>query len=97
MGKLNEELDLDDDLAGSRVLELPEDLIDENAFESTTPDELLAEEEAVKLSRRPLDEILDLGNDEDAAESNVVSLTPALDEEDSAIQFSLEEDPDELE
>ncbi|HJO11789.1 MAG: SMC-Scp complex subunit ScpB [Gammaproteobacteria bacterium] len=97
LGKLNEELDLDDDLAGSRVLELPEDLIDENAFESTTPDELLAEEEAVKLSRRPLDEILDLGNDEDAAESNVVSLTPALDEEDSAIQFSLEEDPDELE
>jgi len=56
------EFDLEDDLAGQRILELPEDVIDENSIELTESDKanLIAEEEAVALSKKPLDEILQL-------------------------------------
>lgn len=56
------EFDLEDDLAGQRILELPEEVIDENSVELTDSDEadLIAEEEAVALSKKPLDEILQL-------------------------------------
>jgi segregation and condensation protein B len=53
------ELDLDDGLAGARVLDLPEDVNDENAFESNQSEaEKLTEEAAFALSKKPLDEIL---------------------------------------
>jgi segregation and condensation protein B len=53
------ELDLEDGLAGARVLDLPEDVNDENAFESHQSEtEKLAEEAAFALSKKPLDEIL---------------------------------------
>ena len=56
------EFDLEDDLATQRILELPEEVIDENAVELTESDkaDLIAEEEAVALSQKPLDEILQL-------------------------------------
>ena len=56
------EFDLEDDLAGARILELPEEVIDENSMELTESDkaDLIAEEEAVALSKKPLDEILRL-------------------------------------
>ena len=56
------EFDLEDDLAGQRILELPEEAIDENSTELTDSDkaDLIAEEEAVALSKKPLDEILQL-------------------------------------
>ena len=56
------EFDLEDDLAGARILELPEEVIDENSIELTESDkaDLIAEEEAVALSKKPLDEILQL-------------------------------------
>ena len=56
------EFDLEDDLAGARILELPEEVIDENSIELTESDkaDLIAEEEAVALSKKPLDEILRL-------------------------------------
>lgn len=56
------EFDLEDDLAGQRILELPEEVIDENSIELTESDkaDLIAEEEAVALSKKPLDEILQL-------------------------------------
>jgi segregation and condensation protein B len=56
------EFDLEDDLAAQRILELPEDAIDENSIELTESDkaDLIAEEEAVALSKKPLDEILQL-------------------------------------
>ena len=58
----NPEFDLEDDLAGQRILELPEEVIDENSVELTDSDkaDLIAEEEAVALSKKPLDEILQL-------------------------------------
>lgn len=53
------ELDLEDDASDSRVLDLPEDVSDENAFEAhTSEEERLAEEAALELSKKPLDEIL---------------------------------------
>ena len=56
------ELDLEDDIAGQRILEIPEEPIDENSIELTDFDkaDLIAEEEAVALSKKPLDEILQL-------------------------------------
>ena len=56
------EFDLEDDLADQRILELPEEAIDENSIELTDSDkaDLIAEEEAIELSKKPLDEILQL-------------------------------------
>lgn len=58
----NQEFDSADDLLKQRSIDLPEDAIDEISFESSTDEaeELLAEELAVELSKKPLDEILDL-------------------------------------
>lgn len=58
----SQEFDSADDLLNQRVIELPEDAIDENSFESTADEaeELLAEELAAELSKKPLDEILNL-------------------------------------
>jgi segregation and condensation protein B len=53
------EFNLEDALTESRVLDLPEDATDENAFEIAMSDEeRQAEEEAIELSKKPLDEIL---------------------------------------
>ena len=56
------EFDLEDDLADQRILELPEEVTDENSIELTDSDkaDLIAEEEAIELSKKPLDEILQL-------------------------------------
>ncbi|PCI80398.1 MAG: SMC-Scp complex subunit ScpB [SAR86 cluster bacterium] len=56
------QFDLEDDLAAQRILELPEEVIDENSVELSESDktDLIAEEEAVALSKKPLDEILKL-------------------------------------
>ena len=70
LDKLNPELALDDDdLAGMRVLELPpEALLDDDESlgaddedDLGPDDEFLAEEEAIALAKRPLDEILGIG------------------------------------
>ena len=63
LGKTEQEPDLIDDLANVRILELPEDAVDENSVElnEAANARLLAEEEAVELSKKPLDEILNLG------------------------------------
>lgn len=62
LDKGDQESSLDDALLDSRVLELPEDAIDENSLETGLDDaaELLAEEEAIELSKKPLDEILNI-------------------------------------
>lgn len=50
------------ELANQRVIDLPEDVVDENSVELSDEEkaELLAEEEAIELSKKPLDEILSL-------------------------------------
>jgi len=54
--------DLEDDLATQRILELPEEVVDEASVELSESDqaELIAEEEAAALAAKPLDEILQL-------------------------------------
>jgi len=85
--KINRQSDLeDDDLQDSRVLELPEEVIDENSLENIGTDEeqLLAEEEAIALSKKPLDEILNLGGDDsDAGEGEDDDLPQEVDEDEA--------------
>ncbi len=59
LDKSGQEIGLDD-LVTRRILELPEEAFDENSYEATAVDdgELLAEKEAIELSKKPLDEIL---------------------------------------
>ncbi|MCH7815159.1 MAG: SMC-Scp complex subunit ScpB [Proteobacteria bacterium] len=71
LDKVNQELDLEDEMLSQRVLELPEDVVDENSFQETEDlrAELLAEEAAAELSKKPLDEILGLIPAQDAVEN----------------------------
>lgn len=73
----------DDDLLQQRVLELPEDAIDENAFENSVDEaeDLLAEELAVELSKKPLDEILNLAAEPEAKDSDNNAQDSATDEQ----------------
>ena len=73
------EFDSADDLLNQRIIELPEDAIDEISFESTADEaeELLAEELAAELSKKPLDEILNLAPASAATETEEIE---ALDE-----------------
>ena len=82
-------LDLEDDLAGQRILELPEEVIDENSIELTESDkaDLIAEEEAVALAKKPLDEILQL-----PPELQYPTATDEEDEEPDAEDVEFEEE-----
>lgn len=62
LAEADPEFDLEDDLATQRILELPEEVVDENSVELSESDkaELIAEEEAAALAAKPLDEILQL-------------------------------------
>ena len=83
------EFDLEDDLAGQRILELPEEVFDENSIELTESDkaDLIAEEEAVALSKKPLDEILQL-----PPELQYPTVTDDEDEEPDAEDVEFEEE-----
>lgn len=73
LAEKSEELDLEDSLADARVLDLPEDASDESAFVAQQSEaERLAEEAALELSKKPLDEILagGLGISEDEIEAD---------------------------
>ncbi|MEC8949994.1 MAG: SMC-Scp complex subunit ScpB [Pseudomonadota bacterium] len=71
LGKSEQELDLEDDFTARGSLELPEEAIDESGYERTvaTDAELLAEREAVELSKKPLDEILGINLTEELLDS----------------------------
>ena len=71
LGKSEQELDLEDDFTARVSLELPEEAIDESSYERTvaTEAELLAEREAVELSKKPLDEILGINMTEELLDS----------------------------
>lgn len=85
--KISRDTDLDEELSHSRVLELPEDAIDENSYQSdnTDEEELLAVEEAIELSKRPLDEILKHNSADD--ENTSGSEADDLDFEEDAIEY----------
>jgi segregation and condensation protein B len=52
------ELSLDEELSQSRIIDMPDVDDSEGDFLTLSEDELLAEEEAINLSKKPLDEIL---------------------------------------
>ena len=63
LAQTDQEIDLADELAQQRVIDLPEDVTDEASFEQNDAEraQLLEEEEALALSKKPLDEILKMG------------------------------------
>ena len=73
LDKSGQEIGLDD-LVTRRILELPEEAFDENSYEPTAVDdgELLAEKEAIELSKKPLYEILGIGLSEELHESEEI-------------------------
>ena len=90
------EFDLEDDLAGQRILELPEEVVDENSIELSESDkaELIAEEEAVALAAKPLDEILELPPELQypvIEEEDEEDLEPDAEETEFAEEFGLKE------
>ena len=70
--KSEEDLDLSSELSQSRILEIPEE-DDAAANENLTAleDETLAEEAAAELSKKPLDEILNMGMPEELEEEGI--------------------------
>ena len=62
--------DLSEELSKSRILDLPSETIDEEdrALTETEEAALIAEEEAIELSKKPLDEILRMGVPEELLE-----------------------------
>jgi len=76
------EFDLTEELANSRILDMPDENDDDDESRVLTAAEeaqLLAEEEAVELSKKPLDEILRMGVPEELLEKDRVE-REALDE-----------------
>lgn len=75
-----QDLDLPDDFTTQRVIDLPEEVVDESSVELSDAEkaELLAEEEAIELAKKPLDEILSL----DPARQNQDADDSAGDEDD---------------
>jgi segregation and condensation protein B len=70
LAQTDQEIDLADELAQQRVIDLPEDVTDEASFEQNDAEraQLLEEEEALALSKKPLDEILKMGMPEEILE-----------------------------
>ncbi|GIT22131.1 MAG: hypothetical protein CM1200mP40_18130 [Gammaproteobacteria bacterium] len=64
------EFDLNEELAQSRILDLPDEISNEESHALTASEEaeLIAEEEAVELAKKPLDEILRTGVPEEILE-----------------------------
>ncbi len=60
LDKSEQTMDLEDDLANQRILDMPEEDVEGEGRELSEEEqaELIAEEEAVELARKPLDEIL---------------------------------------
>ena len=107
----SKELDLEDGMSEARVLDLPEDVSDENAFEiHDSEEEKLAEEAALELSKKPLDEILaeglgipehEIEDDEEDHETSLIDDSGEIhNEQDSAEievpEHSIKSDSDEL-
>ena len=87
LAQTDQEIDLADELAQQRVIDLPEDVIDEASFEQNEAEraQLLEEEEALKLAKKPLDEILKMGMPEELLEEEAGNDETTEDQEGSPI------------
>ena len=87
LAQTDQEIDLADELAQQRVIDLPEDVIDEASFEQNEAEraQLLEEEEALELAKKPLDEILKMGMPEELLEEGAGNDETTEDQEGSPI------------
>ncbi|MBL6744513.1 MAG: SMC-Scp complex subunit ScpB [Pseudomonadales bacterium] len=87
LAQTDQEIDLADELAQQRVIDLPEDVIDEASFEQNEAEraQLLEEEEALELAKKPLDEILKMGMPEELLEEEAGNDETTEDQEGSPI------------
>lgn len=87
LAQTDQEIDLADELAQQRVIDLPEDVIDEASFEQNEAEraQLLEEEEALELAKKPLDEILKMGMPEELLEEEAGNDEATEDQEGSPI------------
>lgn len=88
LAQTDQEIDLADELAQQRVIDLPEDVIDEASFEQNEAEraQLLEEEEALELAKKPLDEILKMGMPEELLEEEAGNDETAEDHEGGPIK-----------
>jgi segregation and condensation protein B len=88
LAQTDQEIDLADELAQQRVIDLPEDVIDEASFEQNEAEraQLLEEEEALELAKKPLDEILKMGMPEELLEEEAGNDETAEDQEGGPIK-----------
>ena len=88
LAQTDQEIDLADELAQQRVIDLPEDVIDEASFKQNEAEreQLLEEEEALELAKKPLDEILKMGMPEELLEEEAGNDETAEDQEGGPIK-----------
>ncbi|MAS61574.1 MAG: SMC-Scp complex subunit ScpB [Gammaproteobacteria bacterium] len=88
LAQTDQEIDLADELAQQRVIDLPEDVIDEASFKQNEAEraQLLEEEEALELAKKPLDEILKMGMPEELLEEEAGNDETAEDHEGGPIK-----------
>ena len=88
LAQTDQEIDLADELAQQRVIDLPEDVIDEASFNQNEAEraQLLEEEEALELAKKPLDEILKMGMPEELLEEEAGNDETAEDHEGGPIK-----------
>ena len=91
------ELSLDEELSQSRILDMPDVDDSEGDFLTLSEDELLAEEEAINLSKKPLDEIL--GVEEPDEPPSTDKFGPEFEKEDlsNVVELPVSEKTDEPE
>jgi len=88
------EFDLNEELAQSRILDLPNEASNEESRALTAAEEaeLIAEEEAVELAKKPLDEILRMGVPEELLEREESADQDAEPEEEDDLNMGLTDD-----
>ena len=91
------ELNLNEELSQSRILDMPDVDDSEGEFLTLSEDELLAEEEAINLSKKPLDEILGIEELDELALTDKFGAEFEKDATSNVIELPISEKTDEPE
>ena len=91
------ELSLDEELSQSRILDMPDVDDSEGDFLTLSEDELLAEEEAINLSKKPLDEILGVEEPDEPPSTDKFGAESEKDAMSNVVELPVSEKTDEPE
>ena len=91
------ELSLDEELSQSRILDMPDVDDSEGDFLTLSEDELLAEEEAINLSKKPLDEILGVEEPDEPPSTDKFEVEFEKDDLSNVVELPVSEKTDEPE